>query len=69
MRAETELLVVNALLVAGIILVLVSASLVMKATARQKKANEAAAAFEGKYVNRFDPSKDAQQAQDLPGRG
>ncbi len=67
--SETELLIVNAIQIAGIIWALVSASHIKKGTARLRRANEAAkAAFEQEFADCLGSSNNARQVQDLARR-
>uniref|UniRef100_UPI0035B3D3AD hypothetical protein n=1 Tax=Hylemonella sp. TaxID=2066020 RepID=UPI0035B3D3AD len=65
--SEAELLIFNALQIAGIIWALVSASHIKEGTARLRKANEVAkAAFEREFADCIDPSNKPRQVRDLP---
>lgn len=67
--SETELLIVNAIQIAGIIWALVSASHIKKGTARLRRVNEAAKAeLERKFADCLDSSNNARQVPDLARR-
>lgn len=58
--SETELLILNAIQIAGIIWAVVSASHIKEGTARLRKANEVAkAAFEREFADCIDSSNTA----------